>query len=1099
MANHAPKLQQISSGAELDAVLAQVKAENQTGLVLLGPGCYVAKSSDDWPEMWHGQQIIYHLNILVHDLAERLQTLTNIRRLILKDNRIGNDGARALTELSQLTTLDLSRNNIGNAGAKAIANLTGLTSLDLSDNMVGNSGVSALSNLTQLTTLDLSHNQIDEAGVKTLSNISRLTTLSLVYNRINDAGAKALSNFSQLTSLNLYANQVGDEGAYSLSRLTQLTTLDLSRNQISDKGLSALTQLKQLSSLYLRNNTISDTGTNSIEKLTQLNSLDLSNNQIGNTSIKTLTNLTKLTALNLRFNRVSDEGVKILGKFTQLHTLDLAGNQISNDAGYALASLTELTVLDLSYTKINDLTPISSLKKLTSLNISITRVSDLSPVKHLFTKGIPIIQAEDRFQHPRGILVFGCPLVHPSPEIIEQGNVAVLNYFRELEAQGVDFLFEAKVLIVGEGGAGKTSLLRRLYQPGKPLPKEDETTKGIEICSIEFQLDSDHDFRLNVWDFGGQQIYHATHQFFLTKRSLYILVDDTRKDHKSVQDEGFKYWLEVIEVLTENSPVLIFQNEKGGRSKTIDESGIKNRFSNIKNFYRGNLENPNSVNRLRKAIQHFVQELPHIGEEVPAKWVAIRTAIEAMTKIRPHISQHEYFDIYAQHLEFDRDKALHLSRYLHDLGVFLHFQDDWQLRNTVILQNRWATEAVFRVLDDETVKNKLGRFDLNDCDRIWADSKYNDVHRELLALMEKFELCYRLIDMKPDTWLAPQLLNPSETILLYKWERLGDMVLCYRYEFMPKGIISRLIVRLHRFVIQPDLAWINGVLFEHEGTCALVKATERGNEILIRARGTENNALLSVIASELDALNKSYRGLDEKVQKWVPCICSQCRASTSPEFFEHKRLVKRKQDNRLKVECPASYENVSVLELLDGIKSDLLPVWAQKQAKDTAQVRTIKIFLASSEELKDDRNEFDLYFRQQNDLLRKQSMYLEIIRWEHFLDAMSDTRLQDEYNKKVRDCDIFVSLFKTRTGKFTEEEFDVAHTAFIKNGNPLIYTYFNPNFNISEAKKADIKTLWAFQEKLSELGHFHTKYDNVEHLKRQFRDQLDMLFDEEKL
>ena len=79
------------------------------------------------------------------------------------------------------------------------------------------------------------------------------------------------------------------------------------------------------------------------------------------------------------------------------------------------------------------------------------------------------------------------------------------------------------MLIVGEGGAGKTSLLRRLYQPDQPLPTEKETTKGISIHRHEFPLKNGRRFRLNVWDFGGQEIYHATHQFFLTRRSLYLL------------------------------------------------------------------------------------------------------------------------------------------------------------------------------------------------------------------------------------------------------------------------------------------------------------------------------------------------------------------------------------------------------------------------------------------------------------------------------------------------------------------------------------------------------------------------------------------------
>ena len=79
------------------------------------------------------------------------------------------------------------------------------------------------------------------------------------------------------------------------------------------------------------------------------------------------------------------------------------------------------------------------------------------------------------------------------------------------------------MLILGEGGAGKTSLLRRLYQPDQPLPTEQETTKGISIYRHEFPLKNGRRFRLNVWDFGGQEIYHATHQFFLTRRSLYLV------------------------------------------------------------------------------------------------------------------------------------------------------------------------------------------------------------------------------------------------------------------------------------------------------------------------------------------------------------------------------------------------------------------------------------------------------------------------------------------------------------------------------------------------------------------------------------------------
>ena len=132
---------------------------------------------------------------------------------------------------------------------------------------------------------------------------------------------------------------------------------------------------------------------------------------------------------------------------------------------------------------------------------------------------------------------------------------------------------------------------------------------------------------------------------------------------------------------------------------------------------------------------------------------------------------------------------------------------------------------------------------------------------------------------------------------------------------------------------------------------------------------------------------------------------------------------------------------MDVLELLDGIRMDKLPGWANEAPPATPD-RTIRIFLASSAELREDRDAFDLYFRQQNDQLRKEGFYLEIVRWENFLDAMSETRLQDEYNKAIRACDVFVCLFFTKTGKFTEEEFDVAHRQFKESGKPRIYTFF---------------------------------------------------------
>ena len=204
-------------------------------------------------------------------------------------------------------------------------------------------------------------------------------------------------------------------------------------------------------------------------------------------------------------------------------------------------------------------------------------------------------------------------------------------------------------------------------------------------------------------------------------------------------------------------------------------------------------------------------------------------------------------------------------------------------------------------------------------------------------------------------------------------------------------MISRLMVRQHRFVPRPEMGWVTGVLFERDGTEVLAEVPPKGGEIVLRARGPERKELVSVIAADLDAMNKTFHGLREKVEILLPCNCEKCVAQADPNSFEKKMLLQFKKDGIFKWKCSRSYSDVDVLELLDGIKVEHLPGWAL--------AHTIKIFLASSSELREDRDAFDLYFRQQNDSLRKRGVYLEIIRWEYFFDAMAETRLQEEYNK----------------------------------------------------------------------------------------------------
>jgi hypothetical protein len=151
-----------------------------------------------------------------------------------------------------------------------------------------------------------------------------------------------------------------------------------------------------------------------------------------------------------------------------------------------------------------------------------------------------------------------------------------------------------------------------------------------------------------------------------------------------------------------------------------------------------------------------------------------------------------------------------------------------------------------------------------------------------------------------------------------------------------------------------------------------------------------------------------------------------------------------------------------------------------------------KIFLASSAELKADRDQFEIAIRRKNDAWIGNGTYLQLVLWEDFLDAMSQSRLQDEYNKAIRECDIFVSLFWSKVGKYTEEEFETAFGQFKATNKPFIFTYFNkaPSTNTNPD---DAASLTAFKKKLAVLGHFPPGYDNIDALICHFNQQLDKL------
>lgn len=403
---------------------------------------------------------------------------------------------------------------------------------------------------------------------------------------------------------------------------------------------------------------------------------------------------------------------------------------------------------------------------------------------------------EDNYNF-KGIVLEGNPLESPPVEIVKEGRDAVRNYFKSIAViEETVRLFEAKLLIVGEGGVGKTTLVNALIKEDFKFDiNEDLTTEGIDIRQWKFPFSDDkgknRDFTVNIWDFGGQEIYHATHQFFLTHRSLYVFVWEARQEY---HDLGFYYWLNVVRLLSDNSPVIVVMNKKDVREKVVNEATLREKFPNIVGFHKVSCADGEGIKELRERIRSSLIELPHVGEVLSKKWMDIREKLENSN--RDYINYKEYLDICTQ-FDMGAKKADHLGRYFHDLAGILNFQDNPLLKNFIILKPEWATHAVYNVLDTRSIQWNKGRFDFGELADIWDERLYPaSKHPHLLELMKKFELVFQFEDALE--YLVPELLPGDRPP--FSWDETDNLRFEYRYDFMPKGVITRFTVRNHKLI-----------------------------------------------------------------------------------------------------------------------------------------------------------------------------------------------------------------------------------------------------------------------------------------------------------
>ncbi len=254
-------------------------------------------------------------------------------------------------------------------------------------------------------------------------------------------------------------------------------------------------------------------------------------------------------------------------------------------------------------------------------------------------------------------------------EVLQRPPEEIVRYY--LESQDGLPLKELKLLVVGRGKAGKTTLLKSLARL-QPDPNESET-HSIAIKELPITCQKG-EVQTRAWDFGGQEILHATHQFFLTERSLYLLVLDPRED-LALNDA--EYWLKLVETQGGRSPVIVVMNKSHDRPWRVDEVKLKRKFPFIVSFVATDAIHGDGIQDLRDTISKTVENMPHVWLPFPKRWRAIKDAIARMQK--NFLTYEEYTSLCKNNGELDEKAQEDLAGILHALGLALYFGKDPRL------------------------------------------------------------------------------------------------------------------------------------------------------------------------------------------------------------------------------------------------------------------------------------------------------------------------------------------------------------------------------------------------------------------------------------
>ncbi len=805
-------------------------------------------------------------------------------------------------KLTNLQTLNLNSNQLTSL-PNQIGKLANLNDLNLINNQFSSLPKQILQ-LTNLQTLYLRRNKLTLLSEQ-IGQLANLKTLYLDRNQLTLL-PKQIGRLTNLQKLNLNDNKI-KRLPRQIGQLTNLPALYLDSNQLTSLP-EQIGQLANLQSLYLDSNQLTSLP-EQIGQLANLQSLYLDSNQL--TSLpEQIGQLANLQSLYLDSNQLTSLPEQI-GQLANLRSLYLNSNRLTS-LPEQIGQLANLQLLDLRN------------NQLTTLPVSLALLEKLYVLK-----------------------LDGNPL-NPALESAHESGLdelrAYLDSLGELALR--EELYEAKLIFVGEGGVGKTTLLKAMTR--KETKESEPTTHGVEIDVQALKLDHPDKpgtkIQLNAWDFGGQEVYRVTHQFFFSRRSIYLLVWEPRRGVQQCQVED---WLRLIRLrVGDNARVIIVSTHcrTGERIARIDKPILQRDFgSMIVGFHEvdGLVDDQESgdkvgVSALKDMIAEAAKGLEQMGMEFNRNWREARDELLEMDA--PRIPYSEFAEVCGRH-SLNEIAAKTLADLMHDLGYIVYYREDERLKDDVVLQPEWLTKAIGFVLEDRKTQEMDGILLDSRLKTVWWDHPFEDEPRykaELypffLRLMERYEMAYRLEDgsaslvaqhvpqVRPGLpWLPEEERAPGA-------RRIS--LVCVMEE-APPGLVPWMIVRTHGYAYEQRdtdarihrLHWQKGMFLRNRSHGEAVLEL-RGREFHVYTEAVWPEYFLNVLKQTLHKLiTDNWPGLRGRYYFAVPCRSTR-NGRPCDGRFDIDALRQFLDEGDEAIRCQICRTRQNIVELLYGFERE---------------------------------------------------------------------------------------------------------------------------------------------------------------------------------